>query len=235
MKGSRGLIFLRSYQNLMRKDLSFEEDTFSIMMLSKPYTKVWNLGIAAFIIQITLGSMILIKQVQALKEEDFALKLDPLVLFGQGLTIMLCLSSQSDVLGPINFVSFGGRMSSNWDVMIREGGNISRVLYMRRIVFPHVAKLVEGIMVLVTSFFVILQSDDIIDLLQDFTALMVPLETDNVLFHLAVRGDFGHELHKKAESSIVGSSTQRHIRFFVRFLVIFTIIFSMCSGWIYVQ
>ena len=49
-----------------------------------------------------------------------------------------------------------------------------------RVLFPNVLRLIGGPLVLVISFAIIVQSDSIIDLLKDFTALILISEIDNI-------------------------------------------------------
>ncbi len=68
----------------------------------------------------------------------------------------------------------------------------------RNILIPNILRFLQGSIVNFISFVIIVQSDNIIDLLKDFTALMILSDTDNIFFGLAARGYFGRELQRKS-------------------------------------
>ncbi len=181
---------------------------------------------------------------------DVPFKVTPFVTTGQILSIFLCLATQNDILIPIrNFVQLGRR--SNWDEVIGESGNRSRNLWWIRIALPNIMKFLSGVLVTFISFVIIVQADNIIDLLKDFTALMVISEVDNILFQLASNGYLGDELSaatvrvreaeiETASTSLTQSGLSRlrgKLRnngiLFVR-LVFFLLLLGMFGGWTWI-
>ena len=69
---------------------------------------------------------------------------------------------------------------------------------MWHVFLPTIMKLVQGLLVTSVSFVLIMQSENIIDLIKDFTALVIISKFDNVVFQLAVAGFFGEELQLDA-------------------------------------
>lgn len=59
-------------------------------------------------------------------------------------------------------------------------------------------KCLQSIVILFASFIIIVQSETIIDLLKDFTALLMISEGDNIMFNLALLGFMGGDLSIKA-------------------------------------
>ncbi len=169
-------------------------------------------------------------------------KVAPVVVIGQILSIILVLATQTDLLVPIrNFALLGPK--SNWDAAVGEEGNKSLILWSVRIALPNLMQTITGLLVIFISFVIIVQADNIIDLLKDFTALMVISEVDNVLFQLASHGYLGNKLtniaSKVGDTSITSSnfaSESLHARqkrsglFYVR-LVFFLLLTGMFSGW----
>ena len=87
---------------------------------------------------------------------------------------------------------------SNWDEVIGKKGQRTNALWIIRIGFPNALKLIQGITVVLVSFVIIVQASDIIDLLKDFTALMIFSEFDNILFQLASFGYLGETMRLEA-------------------------------------
>ncbi len=195
------------------------------MMVSDPLSQSWTLGLIAFTFQMILGLMIATNQImEGIGSSVFNIpfRVDPIVRGGQFLTIVLVLTTQSDILSSIStFIIFW--RGSNWTTilgvvpaaadnrysMLSQGsrsrscfsnpcGPASSSSWFVRIALPNILKLSQGLLVVVLSFVIIVQSDNIIDLLKDFTALMVLCETDNVLFRLADMGFLGEHLSVKA-------------------------------------
>ena len=73
------------------------------------------------------------------------------------------------------------------------------VTWFARAILPNGLKLLQGISVIFVSLIVIVQSDDLIELLKDFTALHFVSEIDNIMFRVALQGYFGHDLKMRAE------------------------------------
>ncbi len=145
--------------------------------------------------------MILVDQVKSSENStqfDVPFKVDNYVYVGQFLSIILCLGTQNDLLVAIrSFISLGG--GSNYDQVIGEEGHRSCIFWLVRIGLPNLMKFMQGSLVTFVSFVIIIQSDDIIELLKDFTALMVISEVDDILFQLASHGYLGNELHQETK------------------------------------
>ncbi len=201
---------------------------------------------ASFAFQMILGTMIAIEQVDASSGTalfDVPFQVPTYVSVGQFLSIILCLATQNDILVSIrSFISLGD--TSNWDVAIGEDGNRSSSLWFVRIALPNTMKLCQGVLVTLVSFVIIVQASHIIDLLKDFTALMVISEVDNIMFQLAKHGYLGDELSAQVEkvednnvaSSMSYNSSSQSIRqrktglLLVR-LVFLTLLFGMIGWW----
>jgi len=78
-----------------------------------------------------------------------------------------------------------------WTDIIGVSDEKKRTLYTRtiRVIVPLFLKLLQGIFVTTASFFIIVCSFDIIDLLKDYTALVVLSEIDKAAFYMV---DFGY-------------------------------------------
>ncbi len=202
--GLRDTIMFRNFNTFTR---GLDEDTFSLMSISHPNSQAWFLGLVAFAFQITLGLMIAMNQIiegAGSSVFNIPFRVDPVVRVGQALTVILCLSTQSDIFSAIQYFIVL-RRGSNWREMIHlEGESSSQTSsclttsWLMMIAFPNSLKLIQGFLVLFISFVIIVQSDNIISLLKDFTALMVLSETDNILFQLADMGYLGEYLQNKA-------------------------------------
>lgn len=73
-------------------------------------------------------------------------------------------------------------------------------LWMLHILFPNACKFVQGVLVLIITFVIVIQSDNIIDLFKDFAAMQVIAELDNVAYYLADHGYFGSDLKEDAST-----------------------------------
>mmetsp|Transcript_7796 Transcript_7796/g.11548 ORF Transcript_7796/g.11548 Transcript_7796/m.11548 type:complete len:1061 (+) Transcript_7796:217-3399(+) len=206
--------FIRANRIFSGFDLQLDLDTFAMMMISKPGSKSWFLSGFSFSFQITLGTMILIDQLDGSKNNnrlDVPFKVTPVVYVGQVLSMILCLSTQTDVLTSIRSLILMGE-GSNWDIAVGEAGKRTKLNWFIHIAFPNIIKFLEGILVMVVSWMIIVQSDNIIDLLKDFTALMFISEIDNILFQLAAYGYLGDALRKETEKVIAVKITVHGMR-----------------------
>jgi len=226
-------------------ETSLEEDVYSLIILCGFHSKSGALGLASFFFQILLGSFVAYDQIKSGKGSstfDIPFRVPIVVRLGQFCCIILALCTQSDILTSVRSIVVMGS-DSNWDFIVGMEGQKSRRSWFTRIVLPNSMKFCQGILVAFVSFIVVIQTDNIIELLQNFSALMVISEMDNILFQMASFGYFGEELradtHRLGEVSVVNLSmsfaahkTSSGLKI-VRFIfLIMTLIFL--GGWGYV-
>jgi len=226
------------------RTFTLEEDTFALMMLSKVLSEAWALGIVALTFQIVLGIMIAYDQIAISAGSSLfnvPFKVDAVVRVGQFSVVIISLSRESDILGALQCLLML-RRGSNWNEVIREPEKSNR-LWLIRILLPNLFKMTEGSLVMFISFVVIVQSDNIIDLLKDFTALMVLAETDNVLFGLAKYGYLGETLENKTthvseteirppKNDMDDKASSHRTIFRVRSALLVCVFTPMLGGWL---
>mmetsp|Transcript_847 Transcript_847/g.1267 ORF Transcript_847/g.1267 Transcript_847/m.1267 type:complete len:538 (-) Transcript_847:168-1781(-) len=190
-----------------------DEDTYSLMMISRPCSREWLLGIVTFIFfQLWLELLILFSLLNEYEincywtqsscvpfNVPFRVPLE--VTLAQGIALILVLATQSDILTSIHAIITLQKNANNvqWDKLIGEEDNRSFCLWIIRILLPNLAKFIQGAIILFLSFVIIVQSENIIDLLKDFTSLLVVSQADNILFHLAAAGFLGEHLAKRTK------------------------------------
>jgi len=70
-----------------------------------------------------------------------------------------------------------------------------------RVFLPNFLKLVQGVFVLMASFVIIAGSDNIIDLIKDFTTLLVIADINDVVFRMVDNGYVGGSLWNLADKA----------------------------------
>ncbi len=188
---------------------TLDEDTFSIMMTSRLFSKGWFLGTLSLLFQLILLAMILWGQFQSSIDSaifNVPFSVSPEVTVGQFFTIILSLLTQQDVLTAIKYLIIFRNYTPNgsWNQLLineteEEFKDKNKWVWFRRAILPNVLKLLQGLLVLLASFILIIQSRDLIDLLKDFTALFFVSEIDNIVFKATDQCYFGHTLKGKAE------------------------------------
>ena len=127
---------------------------------------------------------------------------------GQFFSVFLSVISQDDLLTAVDSLAFflssspeGGfyklLIDENDDEVQREQRH--RTTWFIRAIFPNCLKIIQGISVLLCSLVVIVQSEILISLLKDFTALYFVSEIDNIVFRVASLGYFGQNLKMRTE------------------------------------
>mmetsp|Transcript_27112 Transcript_27112/g.41523 ORF Transcript_27112/g.41523 Transcript_27112/m.41523 type:complete len:899 (+) Transcript_27112:114-2810(+) len=76
-----------------------------------------------------------------------------------------------------------------------------RRTFFLNILLPNMFSLTQSLLVLLVSFVIIVQSDNIIDLLKDFTSLMFISEINDIVFYVASIGYLGRELKRDTKRS----------------------------------
>jgi len=126
----------------------------------------------------------------------------PVVRVGQFFIIFLALMSQNDVSSSIwTMFQLRYRPGVDWETTIGEDCPRTFTMWLLRVVLPNCLKLLQGGLILFDSWLVIVQSDDLVDLLKDFTALFVISSVDDVFFIMASHGFLGGELSRAADAT----------------------------------
>ena len=200
-------------------------------------SKSWMLGIVVFLFQTSLALLTLLDQI-AVDDGDTPLNIpfqvSSVVRIGQFITLILSVMTQSDVLVSYRIVLFLRYKKRGWRKLIGyEKNERSLSVWLGRIFLPNFMKAFQGLLVLVTTFIVIVQSDNIVDLLKDFTALFVISSIDDMFFFMADHGYLGPSLSKKTDKAkkiLIDEDDHKIHRHLYLFL--FIILFFIFGGWV---
>lgn len=171
------------------------------------------------------------------------------VRIGQFFAMILCLFNSSDVIGSIQNLTmlslkydkdekvFHWGEESQHERHVLFEGNRTFGKWFFQVFVPLFLKLSQGILVLLVSTVVIMRADNIIDLLKDYTALIVISEIDNAVFLLAKHGYLGNRLQQTArdlEEVEVQDQKVKPLRYLM-FLSLVFVLFGLYSTVIYHQ
>lgn len=198
-------------------EVKLEEDTFSLMMLNPICSWAYVLGIATFFAQFALVILLLFanferefEQLQGggVDEDNRTYLSIPIgvphsVRVGQYFVAILSIWLQADVQIAIQYLFLLRSGTTNMETLKRhqvankgEQGSEknqkkANFLFMIRAVYiPNLLRLVQGLLVLIMLTLLIVQNNDYIELLMNFTALYVISEVDDIMYKLVRRGFF---------------------------------------------
>ena len=212
--------------------MSLPQDTYSLMIVSKPYSNTWCIGFGIFTLQITLFILLLINMTG-----DFLSLFNPKapeweLVTAQFLILLAIFFLQGDLVEAIQCLFFleethveylltglGQNLTSTTtddevlgqDDAVPAGDHVihhqknSRTWWWKSqylcFIFPNLLKLIMAIVTIMTSVIVTLQSETNLDLLKEFSALMIINQFDNMVFVLFVANGLfcGLEAKKKAD------------------------------------
>ena len=234
------------------------EDTYTLMMYAQNFSTTWFLSLAVFVVQSVLIGMIIFAQWgQHNKADvflDVPLNVSLTTRIGQVAGMLIILFYQNDywVASTLLEIRFLGKAIKIKDakgdgekkgllrgfLMSESSRDIeaNRVMNSRRrlaILFPSIIRFFQSVSVLVASTVLILQSENIIDLVKDYTAVFFISEIDDVVYQLASQGYLGSLLKKDAEDAkdtCIPDVKEHPFRTF-GFLTMFSLMFT---SWIFV-
>ena len=216
------------------------KDSYMLMVVSND-PKAWNLGFMVFLMQVVLSVMILLDQLSNNQENSIHLPFNgsPFKSFSvttaQFVSILLSIFWQTDIQTSIQmFGMLRYRKNEGWPHQEIDAKDGTPWTWLDKIFLPNSLRFVAGLLALTNSFFIILQSDNVIDLFKDFTALILISEIDNLAFSLANQNNFGYELKDKADKInkvelVIDDKKKQKIRR-IAFLAIFA---GMVGCWSY--
>lgn len=219
------------------KDLS--QDTFTLMMLATPFSKQWVFGFLVFTLQTTLLTMVISEQYTSSRGStpfDVPYKVPPVVHIGQFLAIILSLATQTDlVISIVTFITLWFQRRTYWTQLLKVSENSSIFIWLSRVAFPVGCEFLEGLLVLIATFVIVIQSNSIIELFKDFAAMQLISELDNMSFWLALHGYLGSDLAHDAKQSRKIKIHEVYITTFVgiplRSVVLLLLFLCMGGGW----
>ena len=169
-------------------------DTFSLMMIRNPLSTSWLLGVISFMVQVIISALVLKTQVDEPKL-GIPFKVKNEVRVGQFFAILIYLLNQQDILTPFKY----GQVlhyESDWHRKLQTRKRDKTIfLWTCRVFIPCFLLFAQGVLVTITSFILIAQTDDLVELLKDFSALMIISQVDNRFFDLASFGYLGETLY----------------------------------------
>ena len=213
-----------------------------MMIMSKPGSKQWWYSLAIFLVQITLLVMIFQDQWRygyTSTPFDVPYKVTNVVHAGQLLAIFLSLATQTDlVISIVTFVMLWSRRRSSWTKVASVSEDSLNSTWTIRIAIPLCCKFIEGVLVLLTTFVIIIQSDSMIELFKDFAAMQLISELDNMMFWLALHGYAGSDLMQGAKNAKKVRIKDDVVKSFcgvpIRTMILFILFGFMFSGWVFI-
>jgi hypothetical protein len=227
--------------NGRERRLRLTEDTYTFMLFADSFTQLYGwLGFIVFLLQATLMWMILATQWDQYKKSDHFLDVPFDVSYsthiGQFAGLIILIFYQNDywvasslfeisltTIGAIQIVTKDNLISSRKMTKISKWStNVTSLL-----------RLLLSVLVILSSTILLIQSNNIIDLVKDYTAIFFVSEIDEVVFKLTLKGYLGMKLQEKAKEvkGVEVKDLAQYIYRSVAFMIIFT---AMLSLWIVV-
>jgi len=188
-----------------------EQDVFSMMMLSQSWISfVWVYGVFAVAVQMTLGILVIKDQISSeFGEPDMGIPIketNPLRV-AKMLAMVLSILTQTDFLMSLRNIQIFRegkiwkelRSDANENPINNSYDGIKHYYWWIYVFFPNALKGAQGLLILTASFILIIQSENTVDLLKDYSALFVISEVDNLFFNVADMGYVGTILSEKAD------------------------------------
>ena len=184
--------------------------TYAFMIISNDPI-AWNFGFIVFLLQTGLAILTLADQFQTKPKTDDAIFIEPFhgapfvsyeVSFSQFFGILLSIVWQTDIRASIEMFGMLRYSDGNeriWPYEKIYAKNGTFLTWFDKVFFPNMLRFMAGLLVLLTSFEIILQSENVIELFKDFTALILISEIDNLAFSLANKNYFGCKLKDETE------------------------------------
>mmetsp|Transcript_18568 Transcript_18568/g.28189 ORF Transcript_18568/g.28189 Transcript_18568/m.28189 type:complete len:357 (+) Transcript_18568:50-1120(+) len=182
---------------------SLPGDVFTLMMLSRPCSAAWALGIIVFACQIGLCILIVFDTVHnnnELSTFEFPWREDITTYIGQFISLLFVVLAQGDIFSSVRTIQWL-RRNSRWDILLlgkEENEDPPSIWdWILHILIPNVLKFIQGFAVFFVSFFIIMTRSNLLDLIKDFTSLMIVSELDNIAFDFTAYGYLGESLYLK--------------------------------------
>ncbi len=211
----------RNREDSEQEKYQLSEDTYTLMMLARPFSQPWLLGFAVFALQATLTSMVLFAEFRQTAGYNNTLHapydVTTTTRIGQMAGMVIILLYQSDYWSA----------STLLEIRFMNGAQGMHIL------FPAMIRFAQSIGVVVASTILILQSDSIINLVKDYTAILFISEIDDFVYTLADYGYLGKGF-KRASDKVKEKDLNDALEHPIRSIGFMTIFGVMVGSWVYV-
>ncbi len=192
-KNTDGSLDPSSPDNSDKFQTELTSDTYTLMMITKPFHKSWNFGFGIFLIQITLLILIFLSGGfgGATFLSDIPFKVSNEMRASQFIAIFITIMISHDIFMPVKDLTLLWINRREWSKVVQginttsyrsmrnfdmedDGGSWGRPVVKRRktwllhIFLPCMLKFLQGIFVLIITFVIVIQSDNTLDLFKDF-------------------------------------------------------------------
>jgi len=206
--------------NLSSFETRLYRDSYALMTVSYPFaTRSWWFGTLIFLLQLVL-LIVIINEQDVTGEPLFNAPIHTTVTvsIAQFFAIIVTLFMSTDIIEATKSIhlllmgafyeenrsdlldsTFGIKSVSYLEQKVPKSVTESHRIYRIMVLLPNFLKFIEGFMALFTSFIIIVQSTNVIDLFEDFLALQVVSNIDDITFWLCLQGYFGKLLQRKSD------------------------------------
>lgn len=183
------MLFQQLSTKVANKELrTLSDDVYSFLFCSKILSVPSFIGMSTVFIQFAVFALFL---GDLLNTQEIPANVETLVRVGQAGAILINFMAQSDVRTGMRALIY----QEGVDELEGEFGGFTR----KRFVVANVFMLLQGLLGTVVSIQLIVYSDNIFDLLLNFTAVMFVSELDELVFYMARNGYLGIKSEKLAE------------------------------------
>ena len=220
-----------------------EWDFFTMMMINDPFSWAWFVGLISVSTQLTLAIILILDQI----DYDFfgttmmlPVRAGRNTYVAQFIVIVLSVMTQTDlVMGIRNMAMLPLKDTESWKGVIYSRSNKKRTcsdmrIWIVRVFIPVILKMIVGALVLITTFFVIVQSESIVELLKDFSALLIISSIDDIFFFMADTGYFGVTLSDAASEAKGIKMFKKDNKKQSHVVVLSFVVLTILSVWIYI-
>ena len=244
-----------NYNDEFKDEMMYARDTYMIMVISTSLSLEWIFGLGIFLLQLTLIIFILEEFTDSTSAVgfmniDIPLRMNNVMYpLAQFITILVSCLLQGDIFSSLHLITELWLMLHDNPTIFLESIGLpddsnQEKLYQKfffHAIFPNILKFMQGSLVQIISFVLIVQSKDILDLFKDFSAVQLISTIDEIAFYLCSSGVFGITLfHKSNEVKKISFETKfnrensRKCCIPIHSLGGLMVMLVMFSSWIYV-
>jgi hypothetical protein len=219
------------------------QDTFSLMMIEKIFSKTWVFAMVVFLIQFLLLCFLFYNYTVASRIPFYA---DNVFRVVQCLASILSATTTSNkiitAIKTIRFYNqnepfhlFISRIDYSYSILDDDG--VRKRMWYTNILFPNCSKLIIGLLVLLVQLGAILMNSNIVDLSRDIAAIYMIAELDSLFFKLTEYGHFGATFQSTATAAKQITVLSRGVKwlYFMTYFILSLVMFGFYGLVVYGQ
>lgn len=201
---------------------TFSEDAYSFLFCSPVCSGTYWIGMTIVFLQFGIFTLFLL---DLLSTQEIPPNVEPIVRIAQFIAVFVTFIAQTDIRTSLRALIYREGVEEADEAFGQHGFTLFKFL------FANILMLVQGIIGVIVAISLIVLTDNVFDLLLNFTAIMFVSELDELVFAMATLGYVGRSAEHLAKEISATTFQERNVKGWTKYLHIYAFMLLVAIGY----